>query len=250
MANALLASLSFGFAACATLALPSVAVAQLSPQVGAEVSTDERRRGLSWSGGRAAASADVAAEIGGVRASGRVVTTRSSARHGGADLVADLGLSVRRPLGPIEIEARARTHLFAGAAGRSDYAEIGAAGFYTLGPVLIDAAVDYAPGQSAIGGDNLYLSVGAAVGVPRTPLTVSAGAGRSSGDADDPVRAARLRPSGRYHDWRVGVEYVSGPATFGLDYVGTDVKDRAAASTFADARHSGDKLLARARIAF
>ncbi|WP_204283871.1 TorF family putative porin, partial [Klebsiella pneumoniae] len=65
----------------------------------------------------------------------------------------------------------------------------------------------YAPSQSAIGGDNLYLFASANAGIPATPLSASATLGHSTGSTDDPVRAARLRPLGDYTDWRLGMEY-------------------------------------------
>jgi hypothetical protein len=130
-----------------------------------------------------------------------------------------------------------------------DYGELGVAAFYALGPVALDAGADYAPRQAAIGGSNLYLSAGAAVGIPGTPLTVSMSVGRSTGDTVDPARAARLRPQNRYHDWRIGVEHVRGAVSLGLDYVGTDI-DAPSLSRFADVRHAGDRLLARARVVF
>ena len=241
---------AFVAAACAALLLPAAVAAQASVTAGGEILSEERRRGLSWSAGRAAVGADVSAEAAGLRGSARVAATRGSPRHGGADAVADLDLSARRRLGPVDVELRARAHLFAGARGRQDYVETGAAAFYTLGPLTLDAGIDFAPSQAAIGGSNLYLSAGAAAGVPGTPFTLVAGAGRSSGDVDDPVRAARLRPAGRYHDWRLGVEHVRGRLTLSVDYVGTDVDRDAALSPFADARHSGDALLARARMRF
>ena len=233
----------------ATLLVSTPAAAQSVIDAGVEASTDERRRGLSWSAGRAAASADVSVDAAGLRGSARVVTTRGSARHGGADAVADLGLSTRRRLGPAEVELRARAHLFAGARGRMDYVELGAAAFYTLGPVTVDAGVDYAPDQDAIGGSNLYLSAGAAAAIPRTPLTLVGTIGRSSGETDDAVRAARLRPSGRYHDWRLGVEHVRGRLTLGVDYVGTSVDRTGVASPFAERADAHDTLVARARLA-
>ena len=115
----------------------------------------------------------------------------------------------------------------------------------------VDAGADYAPSQDAIGGDNLYLHAGARAGVPGTPWTLLAGIGHSSGKVDDAFRAARLRPGGDYTDWRLGVEHVAGPVTLGLDYVGTDVSERAAAPyPLADASHSGDRIVGRVRFGF
>lgn len=240
----------FAFAALAlTAALPAYAQADLS--AGAELTSDERRRGLSWSDGDMSISADGAATLGTLYASARVALTRESARHAGADAVADLEGGTEFDIGLVKLRPYATAHLFTGAAGKMDYVEVGANGSFTIGPLQLQGDVIYAPDQSAIGGDNLYLAAGASAGIPTTPFTVSAKLGRSSGSVDDPLRAARLRPGGSYTDWRVGAEYVAWPITLGVDYVGTDIaRDAFIASPYADARHSGDKLLARARIAF
>ncbi len=236
--------------AVASLLAAAPAVAQSVPTIGAEVTTDEVRRGLSWSGGRGALSADIAADIAGFDASARVVTLRDAPRHAGADAVADLELGRRFDLGGFSLRGAVIGHLFAGSAIGADYVELGGTASYTLGPVTLDAGARYAPDQRAIGGDNLYLFANASAALIGTPLTASAGIGRTSGSTDDPVRAARLRPSGNYADWRLGVSYVLRPVTLSLDYVATDIDDRRPVSPFADYEHVGDRLVGRVRVAF
>ncbi|MBN2973061.1 hypothetical protein JW805_13635 [Roseomonas aeriglobus] len=226
------------------------AFGQSRPSVGAEVATDEVRRGLSWSDGRPAASADVTTDIAGFDLSGRVVTTRGSQRHAGADAVADLELGRGFDLGGLSLRASITGHLFAGSAIGADYYELGGTGSYTLGPVTLDAGAKYAPDQSAIGGDNLYLFANASGAIIGTPLTAVAGIGRSSGRTDDPIRAARLRPAGNYTDWRLGLSYGLSKLTLSVDYIATNVDDRPMLSPLADPDHVGDRFVARARIAF
>lgn len=226
------------------------ATAQRLPMVGVEAATDENRRGLSWTGGRATVSADAMLPLGGFEASARIAGLRGSARHAGADAVADLDLSTDRTLGPVTLRVRATGHLFAGAGRWMDYGEVGAEARYGLGPLLATAGARYAPGQSAIGGDNLYLFATAAAGIPATPFTLSAAIGHSTGDTDDPLRAARLRPAGSYIDWRLSAEHVTGPVTLAIDYVGNDIDRRRASSPYADPGHIGDRLVARARLSF
>ena len=73
----------------------------------------------------------------------------------------------------------------------------------------------YAPEQDGTGGeDNLYLFGDLRGGVPFTPLTAVAHVGRNSGSAT---------LGGDYFDWRLGLEVASGPATFSLDYIDTDL---------------------------
>ncbi|OSZ66527.1 hypothetical protein CAP40_11675 [Sphingomonas sp. IBVSS2] len=235
----------------AALAIFSSAAAQAQDiSGGVELATDESRRGLSWSGGRAVASADALVAIGAADASVRIVSMRNAPRHADADAVADLELGAATDAGPFRLRGHVTAHLFTGARERMDYVELGARGSYTLGPLRLGVGAVYAPGQRAIGGDNLYLFASADAGIPATPLSVSATLGRSTGSTDDPVRAARLRPLGDYTDWRLGLEYSQFPFTIGLDYVGTDFARRTNASPFADLGHSGDRVVGRVRLAF
>ncbi|WP_294318975.1 TorF family putative porin [uncultured Sphingomonas sp.] len=233
-----------------SLLVTAAAQAQSLPSVGVEATTDERRRGLSWSEGRASISGDAALTLGAFELDARVAALRGSVRQDGADAVADLGIAFVRDVGAFQLRARAIGHVFAGAARGTDYAEFGGDARYTLGPVELTAGALYAPPQQAIGGSNLYLSAQAVAGIPMTPFTLVGGIGRSSGAVDDAARADRLRPGGRYVDWRLGVEHVTGPLTLALDYVGTDLNDDRVVAAIGDRRHSGDRMLGRARVAF
>lgn len=209
-----------------------------------EIATEENRRGVSWSEGRAALSGDIAVEAGWLEATARVVTLRGAGLHGGADVAIDLGLAARRQIGPVQLTGQGIVHLFTDAAGSQDYAELGGNAAYTLGPARVTTGLSYAPPQDAIGGSNLYLFAGADAGIPATPFTLYGHVGRSTGAVDDPVRAGRLRPGGNYTDWRVGVDHVTGPLAFSLEYVGTDIPKVAARGDH------GDRLVARARFSF
>ncbi len=238
--------------AAGVLALAAIApaAAQTGVSGGIEATTDERRRGLSWSGGDASVSADVSAGVFGLEASARATALRGSARHAGADGVVDLTIGKGWDIGPFRVRGQGIGHLFVDAGRRMDYGEISADASYTLGPVQVVAGTIWAPSQDAIGGSNLYFHAGADAGIPGTPLTLSGSIGRTSGTTDDPVRAARLRPAGRYTDWQVGLEHVTGPLTLALDYVGSDVAQARIMSPLGDRRHSGDRILGRARLSF
>jgi hypothetical protein len=233
------------FVVIALATLPSFALAtgaqaqSIVPSL--EVATDENRRGLSWSDGRATASADLAIERGAVRGSMRVSALRGSALHDGADAAIDLALGTSHDVGPVELTIRGSAHLFSGAASEQDFGEIGASAAYTIGPLRVNAGGDYAPDQSAIGGDNLYLFAGADAGIPATPWTIFGHVGRSSGDADADQPGSRLRPKGNYKDWRIGGDYVAGPLVLSIEYVGTDIPRE---------RVHDDRAVVRARFSF
>lgn len=234
-------------------AATSVAAASAAAQVsaGVEATTDDRRRGLSWSDGEAAIGGHAALRLpAGFDLGVRAMSTRGDPRHGGADAAVDVTGGVTRDIGGgFRLDAFVAGHLFAGAAGQMDYVEGGVGASYALGPAEVGVDARYAPAQQAIGGDNLWLGARARVGVPATPFTLLGSVGHSSGSVDDPARAARLRPGGDYADWSLGVDHITGPLTIGVAYTGTDI-GRAVASPFANARHAGDKVTARVAVNF
>jgi uncharacterized protein (TIGR02001 family) len=203
-----------------------------------EVASDERRRGLSWSEGDPVLRGTLSVPVAdGLSLDGAAASLWGSARHGGADAVVDLGAVYARQIGGWRLSAEGRYHLFPGSSGQG-YGEIGAGAAFLIGPASIDVSGSYAPRQSSIGGDNLYLSASAAMGLPGTPLTVSARIGRSAGDARDPARAARLRPDGAYWDYGIGVDYMKGRWFAGLRYADSGIAGP-------EGRHAGASLIGR-----
>lgn len=241
------ASLLFlsGEAAAQTLSRPTGSV---------EATTDDRRRGLSWSDGDPALDAQLSLPLGpALRVDGRATTTRGSGRHDGADAVFDTSAAYTvEAASGLSLTAGVTGHFFAGAASRADYGEAELTLGYALGPAQFDLGASYAPDQVAIGGDNLYLQARASGGLPGTGIDVALHVGRTSGATDDPLRAARLRPGGDgYVDWGVRVERRFGPVALGLRYTGTDIDTRAGApSPFADIDDAGERLTAHAAVFF
>ena len=230
------------------LPAPPTPVAAQSLDARAELATDDRRRGLSWSDGRpSAAMALTLRADSGIDLGVRAATTRGGARHLGADAVADATIGYARDIGGgLTADAFVTAHLFAGAAGKADYVEGGGGVAYSLGPAQIGLDARYAPSQGAIGGDALYLAARARAGIPATRWTIDAAVGRSSGEIDDPARAARLRPGGTYVDWALGATWIAGPWEIGARYTGTDIADDGTMAT----RHAGDRIMGRIAFAF
>lgn len=221
-----------------------------SIDVGVEATTDEVRRGLSWSDGEISASADAYVGFAGLDASLRFSALRESDRHANADVVADIALGKDWDMSGFTLRTEAVGHVFGGADANMNYAELGLGARYTLGPLQVGAGAYYAPSQSAIGGDNLYLRATALAGIPAFPVSVAASIGHTTGDTRD-ARSARLRPAGDYTDWKVGLEYNQFPFTVGIDYLGTDIDTaQAASSPFADISHAGDRVVGRVRFSF
>jgi len=230
-------------------ALPAAAQNMIGGSV--DIVTDERRRGISWSEGKVAPAASLSLRLpSGFDIGARLTGLRGSPRSAGADAVVDASLGYGKDLGGgLHGDGFVVFHAFTGAHATMDYVEGGLGLSYQLGPAQIGADARYAPSQSAIGGDNLYVAARAQFGVPATPLTLTGSIGHSSGSIDDPLRAARLRPGGSYNDWLIGVRHVTGPLTLGLDYSGTDI-GRTIASPYADTRNVGDRVTARVGFSF
>lgn len=259
-AEAALAALNRNVALAGAILVASASFAAGDPacaesiDAGAEAASNEVRAGISWSGGRASASADARIDLGVADVSLRMAVLRGAVRHGGADVVADIALGRDWSLGAVTLRTEAIGHVFGGAAqGRNvgmDYGELGLGARYGIGPLRLSATAWYAPSQSTIGGDNLHLRAAADAGLPGLPITLLASAGYTTGSGNAP-RAARLRPHGDYADWKLGAEYSRYPLTFGLDYTGTDIAaDRPTISPFADPAGGADRIVARVRFSF
>ncbi|WP_298164391.1 TorF family putative porin [Novosphingobium sp.] len=230
--------------------LPAGAAWAQPLEAGAEAASDDVRAGISWSGGRASASADARLDLGAMDTSLRLATLRRAPRHAGADLVADVAIGRDWTLGPVILRTEAVGHVFAGASQSMDFGELVLGVRYGLGPLRLAATAWYAPHQSTIGGDNLHLRAGADAGLPGMPITLLASIGHTAGGGHGP-RAARLRPAGDYTDWKLGAEYARYPLSLGLEYVGTTIAaGGAAAGPFADPSGAGDRVVARVRLSF
>ena len=239
-----------GVLGVASCGLVTPAFAQDTPAITLEAMSEEERRGLSWTEGRAALGADLRVSRGRLDASARTVTLRNSVRHGGADAVVDLSVGTGWDLGAVQIRTDATGHAFAGARGRMDYVEAGVSASYAYGPLYATIGVIGAPSQRAIGGSNVHIYANANAGIPGTPFTVLAELGHSSGSVTDPVRAERLRPGGSYSNWRLGLEHRRDRLTIGADYIGTDIARTGTAGSFADRRNASDRIIGRVQVSF
>ncbi|MFT3964346.1 MAG: hypothetical protein QM690_00505 [Sphingobium sp.] len=236
----------YGLAALAMLlsavAGPAFAQAVQGPDLSIEATNDYRERGLSWSRGAPTLAVSGALPVtDGISLHAGAMGLRGSARAAGGDVGASLG--ARYSGGEVvRLSGGVTVRLFPGRSALH-YWELDARADYDLGPATVGAGISYAPSQDAIGGDNLYLDAGATIAMPGTPLAFVAGIGHSSGGTDDPARSARLRPEGSYADWRIGVDYRTGPYAIGLRYSDTSIDERRVPFGLSD-RHAGSRLSA------
>ena len=175
--------------------------------------SDYRFRGISRSGGDPALQAQITITLpNGLYAGGRGTTLKGVRALGEAEL--DLYAGYGASLGSgTTLDAGLVYYAFPGGGGGSDYAEPYLSLSHTLGPVQATLGAKYAWAQKALGEDDqLYLFGQLEAGIPLTPLTVTAEAGRQE--------AGRL---GRYWNWSLGGRYALGPLEAGLRYVDTDL---------------------------
>jgi uncharacterized protein (TIGR02001 family) len=104
----------------------------------------------------------------------------------------------------------------------TDYFEPYASIAGTLGPVTATVGAAYAWDQDSLGGnDNLYLYTDFALGIPTTPLTVTAHAGYTDGVLAPPFLAGTGDDTGL--DWSLGASMpIYGGLTGSLTYVGVE----------------------------
>lgn len=242
-AEAIPASMAWLAAAIPALSQTAMAQTASGPTLSLELASDERRRGLSWSDGEPVVRANVSVPVNQeISIDATAVSLWGSRRHGGADAAVDVQASYGRQLGGWRLSADATYTLFPGASDQG-YAKIGATAGFLIGPANIDLFTRYAPRQSAIGGDNLYMGTALAIGLPGTPFTLSGHIGHSSGAVRDPVRAGRLRPDGRYWDHGLALDYRRGRWLAGLRYANSSI-DRDASD------HAGATVIGRVSVTF
>lgn len=103
-----------------------------------------------------------------------------------------------------------------------DYVEFyGSLGF-TFGPAETTVGIAYAPDQNSLGDDdNLYVYADVGVGIPDTPVSVSAHLGYTDGALAPPLLAGDLDDSGL--DWSIGADFaITDNLSVGVMYTGVE----------------------------
>lgn len=189
----------------------------------AELMSDYRFRGISRSDEDPAAQANLTVS----HASGFYLGTRATTLSGIdnfrirdprvddlGDLELDLYAGYSADLGGgLTLDGGLMYYVFTGDEGQGDYAEPYASLSYMLGPVEATAGAKYAPAQRGTGDEGmLYVFGELEAGIPFTPVTLRAHAGRQDWGG-----------FGSYWNWSLGGSYTLGPAELGLRYVDTSL---------------------------
>ncbi len=209
------------------------------------LASDYRKRGISQSDGDLGVRGDLTLRHrSGAYARAFAANRGGWGSHGGAAVELALTGGWRGDALGGTIDAGVTWTMFPGGRPRTDYAELFSKLSGTVGPLQLLAGAAYAPPQVALGdwsrspasrfgasGDNLWLWGDASAGVPGTPLTLKAHLGHSIGSRGLGPDGTGLAPTGAYWDYLVGIDWaVFGGVTMGLDYVGTDITARRAAT--------------------
>lgn len=178
--------------------------------------SDYRFRGISRSDEDPAVQGELTVSLPiGLYAGGRGTSLHHFAGHGDAE--ADLYLGYGTGIAPgTTLDAGVIYYWFPNANGQADYFEPYVSLTHTLGPIEGTVGAKYAWSQRAIGSDDsLYLFGQLEAGIPATPLTLTAEAGRQQSGA-----------LGSYWNWSLGGRYAIGPLQAGLRYVDTSLPSR------------------------
>lgn len=183
--------------------------------------SDYRYRGVSRSNDAPAVQGQFTVSLpDGFYAGGRGTSLRHYAGHGDAE--ADLYVGYGRNIAPgTTLDAGLMYYWLPDANGRANYFEPYASISHTLGPVEATLGAKYAWSQRATGRDDmLYLFGQVEAGIPATPVTLTAEAGRQESGA-----------LGSYWNWSVGGRYTFSHFEAGLHYVDTDLPRHGASAT-------------------
>lgn len=185
----------------------------LSLSGGVTLLSDYRFRGISRSDEDPAVQAQLTVSVpAGFYAGARATSLHRFASRADAEIDLYAGYGANLGLGTA-FDVGLLYYTFPGGTGDTAYFEPYASVSHTLGPVEATLGAKYAWAQDAIGGeDRLYLFGEVEAGIPATPLTLTAGAGRQDAGA-----------FGNYWNWSLGARYDFGPLDAGLRYVDTDL---------------------------
>jgi uncharacterized protein (TIGR02001 family) len=143
----------------------------------------------------------------------------------GGDQEIDLILGFKKTFGGTTVDVGGLYYYFPGAEKiipgyASDFLELYGSVSQTFGPVTGKVMVAYAPKSAALDfgfgkEDNFYGNVSLSGGIPGTPVSLSAGIGRT-------FTRSFLSGGIKYTDWNVGATYTTGPLTLGISYIDTN----------------------------
>ena len=142
----------------------------------------------------------------------------------GSDQEIDLIVGYKKTFGATTLDVGGLYYYYPGSSKitpgtNSDFLELYTSLSQTIGPVSAKLAAFYSPKQAALSLgkgnlDNVYVNFGLSGAIPNTPVSLSAGIGRT-------FTKSYLSGGSKYTDWSVGASYTLGKFTLGLNYVDT-----------------------------
>ncbi|MCB2077078.1 MAG: TorF family putative porin [Novosphingobium sp.] len=217
------ASIVAGSIAVATPAFAQDAESDITISGNAAITSDYRFRGISLSNGNPAIQGGIDVSHSSGFYIGTWGSSLTSGTYGAMELDVYGGWSGEITSG---VSADVGVLYYAypdGLAGADlDYIELYASLGFTVGPAEATVGVAYAPDQDSLGSDdNLYIYTDLGVGIPDTPLSISAHLGYTSGVLAPPLLGGANDDSGL--DWSIGADFaLSENLSIGVMYTGVE----------------------------
>jgi|GEM_PF-117797 len=228
-----------------TLAAPAFAQDQTAPPPAITITgnvaivSDYRMRGVSLSDTKPAIQGGITIAhksglYGGLWAS----NLAGWGTFGGPNLELDAIGGFKTGVGDGTLDVGLTWYNYPGGARLTDFVEFFGRYGGTIGPVSLTAGVYYAPPQLSLGNfantpqsrgqrqDNIYVTGDATVGIPKTPFTLTAHIGNSTGNPGLGPNGRSVTPTGQYWDWSLGSDITYRNLTLNVSYIGTSITAR------------------------
>jgi uncharacterized protein (TIGR02001 family) len=220
---------------------PTVAFADDAPKSdititgSADLTTQYRLRGISQTDNAAAIQGGITVS----HASGFYLSTWASnlggyGTFGGSNMELDLIGGFTKPFGPVTVDLGLIGYVYPGTA-HHEYMEVYGSVSGKLGPVNAKLGTYITPGQHNVGGHNFWIYTNLGLPIPKTPITLKANAGYSTGTSayTNGLRAGQ----GLNHDvfdYGVGADFTYKMLTLNVSFIGTGI-NKNFANTYWDA---------------
>jgi uncharacterized protein (TIGR02001 family) len=210
----------------------------------AAITTQYRLRGISQTDNRAAVqgSLTVTHSPSGVYVSTWASNLGGNGTWGGSNMELDLIAGKTTPVGPVTLDGGVVYYVYPGTSGH-DYVELYGSVSGKVGPLTGKGGLYWAPEQGNIGGHNIWLYTDWAFAIPKTPVTLKAHAGFSTGDSIY-TRGADITDDHDIgvFDYGIGADFTYKMLTLNVSFIGTNMGKDFANANYGAGTHSGHDI--------
>lgn len=230
MYKSLAAAIAFASAAIAPAAYADDAPkSDITITGSADITTQYRLRGISQTDDRGAIQGGITvSHVSGFYVSTWASNLAGNGSFGGSNMELDLIGGYTKAVGGVTLDGGVIYYVYPGTQGH-DYVELYGSGTVKVGPGTAKLGTYWAPKQDHIGGHNIWIYTDWAFPIPKTPLTLHAHGGYSTGTSAYTNGSRAFDPvlGGLSHDvwdYGIGVDFTYKNLTLNVSYVGTDLK--------------------------